>query len=158
LLATAHVASKLAPTTAMTPRRPIGTDNDGKEVPMHDGPLTRIATSFLRDCCEGRVGEAYERHVASDFRHHNPWFPGDAAALRQGMAQNAAQFPHKSIRFVRTVEDGNTVAVLSHVRHVPGDAGFGTAHFFRFDGERIAELWDIAQAVPEAMVNECGMF
>jgi predicted SnoaL-like aldol condensation-catalyzing enzyme len=74
------------------------------------------------------------------------------------MAQNAAQFPHKSIRFVRTVEDGNTVAVLSHVHHVPGDAGFGTAHFFRFDGERIAELWDIAQAVPEGMVNECGMF
>jgi predicted SnoaL-like aldol condensation-catalyzing enzyme len=142
----------------MTPHRPARTDNGCQEDPMHDGPLTRIATSFLRDCCEGRVGEAYARHVASDFRHHNPWYPGDAAALRQGMAQNAAQFPHKSIRFVRTVEDGNTVAVLSHVHHVPGDAGFGTAHFFRFDGERIAELWDIAQAVPEAMVNECGMF
>jgi predicted SnoaL-like aldol condensation-catalyzing enzyme len=56
------------------------------------------------------------------------------------------------------VEDRNTVAVLTHLHHLPRDYGLGTAHFFRFDGERIAELWDIAQAVPEAMVNECGMF
>jgi predicted SnoaL-like aldol condensation-catalyzing enzyme len=125
---------------------------------MHDGPLTRIAASFLRDCCEGRVAEAYDRYVAPDFRHHNAWFRGDAAALREGMAQNAAQFPGKSIRFVRTVEDGADVAVYSHVQHVPGERGFGVAHFFRFEGERIAELWDIGQAVPEQVVNEYGMF
>jgi predicted SnoaL-like aldol condensation-catalyzing enzyme len=125
---------------------------------MHDGKLTRIAMSFLRDCCEGRVAEAYERYAAADFRHHNPWFRGDAAALRDGMAQNAAQFPDKSIRFVRTVEDGADVAVFSHVHHVPGDRGVATAHFFRFEGERIAELWDVAMAVPEQVANEFGMF
>jgi predicted SnoaL-like aldol condensation-catalyzing enzyme len=125
---------------------------------MHAGPLTRIATDFLRQCCDGRVAEAYDQHVAQDFRHHNAWFRGDAAALRAGMAQNAAQFPGKSIRFVRTVEDGADVAVFSHVHHVPGDRGFGVAHFFRFEGERIAELWDIAQEVPEQVVNENGMF
>ena len=48
---------------------------------MHDGTLTRIATDFLRKCCEGRVAEAYDEHVGADFRHHNPWFRGDAAAL-----------------------------------------------------------------------------
>ena len=125
---------------------------------MDEGNLTRIATDFLRKCCDGRVAEAYEQHVAPGFRHHNPWFRGDSAALREGMAQNAAQFPGKSIRVVRAVEDGLDVAVLSHVHHVPGDRGFGTAHFFRFEGERIAELWDIAQAVPDQSVNENGMF
>lgn len=125
---------------------------------MHDGNLTRIATDFLRQCCDGRVAEAYADHVADDFRHHNAWFRGDAASLRDGMAENAAQFPHKSIRFVRTVEDGNDVAVYSEVHHVPGDRGYGVAHFFRFEGGRIAELWDIGQQVPETMVNEFGMF
>jgi len=125
---------------------------------MHAGQLTRIATDFLRKCCDGRVAEAYVQHVAAGFRHHNAWFRGDAAALREGMAQNAAQFPGKTIRFVRTVEDGLDVAVFSHVHHVPGDRGFAVAHFFRFEGERIAELWDIAQEVPERVVNENGMF
>jgi predicted SnoaL-like aldol condensation-catalyzing enzyme len=125
---------------------------------MHDGKLTRIATDFLQKCCDGRVDEAYAQYVAPGFRHHNPWFRGDAAALREGMAQNAAQFPDKSIRIVRTLEDGTDVAVLSHVHHVPGDRGFGTAHLFRFEGERIAELWDLGQEVPEQVVNENGMF
>ena len=125
---------------------------------MHDGTLTRIATDFLRKCCDGRVAEAYDQHVAENFRHHNAWFRGDAAALRAGMADNAAQFPDKSIRIVRTVEGGNEVAVFSHVHHVPGDRGFGVAHFFRFEGDRIAELWDIGQEVPERVVNENGMF
>ena len=125
---------------------------------MHAGTFTRIATDFLEKCCDGHVAQAYDQYVAAGFRHHNPWFRGDAAALREGMAQNAAQFPDKSIRIVRTVEDGNDVAVLSHVHHVPGDRGFGTAHFFRFEGGRIAELWDIAQEVPEQSANENGMF
>ena len=125
---------------------------------MHDGNLTRIAKEFLQMACDGRVVQAYAEHVATDFRHHNPWFRGDAAALRDGMAQNVAQFPHKSIRFVRTVEDGDDVAVFSEVHHVPGDRGYGVAHFFRFEGDRIAELWDLGQEVPQEMVNENGMF
>jgi predicted SnoaL-like aldol condensation-catalyzing enzyme len=125
---------------------------------MHNGTLTRIATDFLQKVCDGRVAEAYDQYVAEGFRHHNPWFRGDAAALRDGMAQNAAQFPRKAIRIVRTAEDGAEVVVLSHVHHVPGDRGFGLAHWFRFEGERIAELWDIAQEVPAQVVNENGMF
>jgi predicted SnoaL-like aldol condensation-catalyzing enzyme len=125
---------------------------------MHDGKLTLIAKDFLQKACDGRVAEAYAQHVAENFRHHNPWFRGDAAALRDGMAQNAAEHPQKSIRFVRTLEDGNDVAVLSHVHHEPGDRGFGVAHFFRFEDGRIAELWDLGQEVPEQVVNENGMF
>jgi predicted SnoaL-like aldol condensation-catalyzing enzyme len=125
---------------------------------MHDGNLTRIATDFLRKVCDGRVAAAYADHVADGFRHHNPWFRGDAAALREGMARNAAQFPQKSIRIVRTAEDGDEVVVLSHVHHVPGDRGHALAHWFRFEGGRIAELWDIAQEVPEQVANENGMF
>jgi predicted SnoaL-like aldol condensation-catalyzing enzyme len=125
---------------------------------MHDGKLTLIAKDFLQKACDGRVAEVYAQHVAENFRHHNPWFRGDAAALRDGMAQNAAEHPQKSIRFVRTLEDGNDVAVLSHVHHEPGDRGFGVAHFFRFEDGRIAELWDLGQEVPEQVVNENGMF
>lgn len=125
---------------------------------MSERNLTRIATRFLQECCHGRVAGAYAEHVAPDFRHHNPWFRGDAAALSEGMAQNAAQFPGKSIRFVRTLEDGDDVCVFSHVHHEPGDRGFGTMHIFRFEGGRIAELWDIGQEVPEQSVNENGMF
>jgi predicted SnoaL-like aldol condensation-catalyzing enzyme len=44
------------------------------------------------------------------------------------------------------------------VRQNPHDRGGVVVHVFRFDGERIAELWDVGQSIPEKMVNENGMF
>jgi predicted SnoaL-like aldol condensation-catalyzing enzyme len=31
-------------------------------------------------------------------------------------------------------------------------------HIVRFDGEKIAEMWDVGQAVPADSPNENGMF
>jgi predicted SnoaL-like aldol condensation-catalyzing enzyme len=125
---------------------------------MNKPDLTALATGFLQRVCDGRVDEAYANLVAPGFRHHNPWFRGDAEALRQGMAQNAAQFPAKQLTVHRTLHDGDQVAVLSHVRHTPDERGYALVHIFRFEGDRIAELWDIAQPMPEDSVNENGMF
>jgi predicted SnoaL-like aldol condensation-catalyzing enzyme len=121
-------------------------------------PLTPLATEFLAKVSSGRVDEAYARLVAPGFRHHNPWFRSDADALRAGMAQNAAQFPDKHLTVQRTLEHGDQVVVLSHVRHTPDERGFALMHWFRFEGGCIAELWDVAQPVPEQAVNELGMF
>ena len=40
-----------------------------------------IATSFLRLSSSGNVREAYDRFVSPSFRHHNPYFRGDAKTL-----------------------------------------------------------------------------
>jgi hypothetical protein len=40
----------------------------------------------------------------------------------------------------------------------PGDNGAAVVHTFRFEGDRIAELWDIGQPVPADSVNDNGMF
>jgi predicted SnoaL-like aldol condensation-catalyzing enzyme len=40
----------------------------------------------------------------------------------------------------------------------PEDRGFALVHIFRFAGDRIIEMWDIAQAVPEISPNKNGMF
>jgi predicted SnoaL-like aldol condensation-catalyzing enzyme len=117
-----------------------------------------VATEFLRLASVGRVDEAYGQCVAEGFRHHNAYFRGDAASLRAGMAGNAARFPDTALEVKQALEEGDRVAVLSHVRHHPAEPGFAVVHIFRFEGGRIAELWDLAQAVPEQLANENGMF
>ena len=44
--------------------------------------------------------------------------------------------------------------------HVPigVERGFAVVHIFRFDGDRIVELWDLAQEVPDHSPNANGMF
>jgi predicted SnoaL-like aldol condensation-catalyzing enzyme len=117
-----------------------------------------VAVEFLGLVASGRVDEAYRQHVASNFRHHNPWFRADAASLRRGMAENAEKNPDKLLQVKMALQEGDRVAVLSHVRHHPDERGFAVVHVFRFEGEHIAELWDLAQEIPELAVNELGMF
>jgi predicted SnoaL-like aldol condensation-catalyzing enzyme len=106
----------------------------------------------------GKVSEAYNRHVAAGFRHHNPYFRGDAASLKEAMQANATKNPDKVFEVQRALQDGDEVAVHSRVRQHPDDRGGAVVHVFRFEGNRIAELWDIGQAIPEDSINENGMF
>lgn len=116
------------------------------------------AVAFLQLAASGRVREAYDQHIGEDFRHHNPFFAGDAQALMAGMEENARRNPDKRLEVLHALEDGNLVAVHSHVRQKPGDPGAALVHLFRFDGDRIVELWDIGQPVPADAVNANGMF
>jgi predicted SnoaL-like aldol condensation-catalyzing enzyme len=116
------------------------------------------AMAFLRLVASGSVREAYRKHVSPDFRHHNAYFSGDAESLAAAMEENAARNPNKTLEIQRALQDGDLVAVHSRVRLNPGDLGMGLVHIFRFQGNLIAELWDIGQAVPERSPNEYGMF
>jgi predicted SnoaL-like aldol condensation-catalyzing enzyme len=116
------------------------------------------AVSFLRLVVAGRIREAYAAYVRPDMRHHNMAFPGDAASLEKAMEENHVKYPHKVFDVKRTIEDGNLVAVHSHVRLRKNEPGFAAVHIFRFEGDRIAELWDIGQPVPADSPNGNGMF
>jgi predicted SnoaL-like aldol condensation-catalyzing enzyme len=118
----------------------------------------QIALEFLRTIIAGQVREAYERYVSDGFRHHNPWFRGDAASLMAGMEDSQRTHPDKAFEIQFAIAEGDRVAVYSQLRQFPGHTGIAVVHMFRFEGDRIAELWDIAQQVPENVVNENGMF
>ncbi|MGM0852830.1 MAG: nuclear transport factor 2 family protein [Bacillota bacterium] len=125
-----------------------------------NGSLTikERAVSFLELVASGNVREAYESHVGPDFRHHNPYFPGDADSLMSAMEENAAGNPDKILEVKRAIQEGDTVAVHSHVRQNPADLGGAVVHIFRFQDDRIVELWDVGQAIPEDSPNENGVF
>jgi predicted SnoaL-like aldol condensation-catalyzing enzyme len=116
------------------------------------------AVSFLRLVGSGKVRDAYDRFVAANFRHHNGFFRGDRESLMKAMEENAGKNPEKVLDVKRTLEDGNYVAVHSHIRQHPQDRGGAAVHIFRFENDRIAELWDVGQAIPPDSPNQHGMF
>jgi len=116
------------------------------------------ALSFLRLASSGKVREAWDELVGSGFRHHNPYFKGDAGALIAAMEENAAKFPSKIFEVQRALEEGDLVAVHSRVRLQADQPGVAVVHIFRFENDRIVELWDVGQPVPDASPNENGMF
>ena len=133
-------------TTTATP--PTGTTTNRKEA----------ASSFLRMVSSGDVRRAFDLYMSKDFRHHNVHFRGDANSLARAMEQNARENPEKALHVEHVIEEGDLVAVHSRIRLKPGDPEYALAHFFRFSGDRVIELWDIAQEVPKDSPNENGAF
>lgn len=116
------------------------------------------AVSFLQLVASGEVREAYRKYIGSNFRHHNPFFRGDADSLMLAMEENAIESPHKILEVQRVLEDGENVAVHSHIKQSQADLGAAVVHLFRFENELIVELWDVGQPVPEDSPNEYGVF
>ena len=116
------------------------------------------AISFLRLASSGKVREAYETYVHPDFRHHNPYFPGDRASLLAGMEENAVTFPQKEFEAVRALEDGDLVAVHGRVRLTPSSPWMALMHIFRFQDNQIIEEWEVGQEVPQDSPNKNGGF
>lgn len=119
---------------------------------------TDIAVEFLTLCASGKVREAYDRHVAGNFRHHNAYFPGDRDSLLTAMEQSAQSEPNKSFTVRQTIASADRVAVLSHLRRAHADQEYAVVHILRFEDGKIAEMWDVAQEIPRDSPNQLGMF
>jgi predicted SnoaL-like aldol condensation-catalyzing enzyme len=113
---------------------------------------------FLQLVVAGRIDEAYQKYVDMRGKHHSPFFPAGFPALEKAMIENQAQFPSKQLTVRNVLGDDDLVAVHSHIVLRPGEAGVAAVHLFRFQGDRIVEMWDCGQPVPADSTNKDGMF
>ena len=120
--------------------------------------IKEIALDFLVLCARGDSREAFRLYAGPGFRHHNAWFKGDADTLMVAMEESARMNPDKIFEVQRALQDGDLVAIHSFIRQNQEDKGAAVVHIFRFEGDKIAEMWDFGQAIPEEEINENGMF
>lgn len=128
------------------------------EASMKQSDRKQSAISFLKLAASGRLDEAYGDYISANFRHHNPYFAGDTESLKTGMAEAHEKFPDTTLAIQHVLEEGDLVAVHSKVRHSSDTPEIAVVHLFRFEGSRVAELWDIGIEAPKDSPNENGMF
>lgn len=117
-----------------------------------------MAQHFLKLAAKGNSREAFKLYAGKDFKHHNVYFKGDADTLMIAIEADAKMNPDKIFEIQRALEDGDLVSVHSRLRQDPNDTDCAVMHIFRFEGDKVVELWDFAQASPAEMINENGMF
>ena len=70
----------------------------------------------------------------------------------------AVEYSHRTIDLVRSVAEGDLVALYTH-QTCPGDDQYVTMNFFRFDADsKIVEHWDSIQEVPKGSANSNRMY
>ena len=118
----------------------------------------QIARQFLQLVVAGRMEEAYQKYVDMQGKHHNPFFPAGFPALQKAMIENHIQLPNKQLTIINVLGDDELVTVHSHIILNPNEKGIAAVHIFRFRNDKIVEMWDCVQPIPEDSPNEDGMF
>jgi predicted SnoaL-like aldol condensation-catalyzing enzyme len=118
----------------------------------------QLATDFLQQVISGKIDEAYEQYVDMKGKHHNVFFPAGFESLKQAMKESQSRFPNKQFTIKNIIDDGKHVVIHSHLRFQPDDPGMITVHMFRFENNKIVEMWDCGQIIPEDCPNTDEIF
>ncbi len=116
------------------------------------------AIAFYKMAYEGNPREAVKLYVGSEYIQHNPLVGNGPGPFIEYFEKMAKEYPDKHIKFVRTVAEGDLVALHTH-QIWPGNEEYVTMDFFRFDENgKIVEHWDAIQKIPENSANENVMY
>lgn len=116
------------------------------------------AIAFYKTAFEGNPEKAVKLYVGSMYIQHNPAVEDGPEGFVKYFNKMHKDYPAKSVSFLRSIAEGNLVAL--HTRQEwPGNEAYVTMDFFRFDDNgKIVEHWDAIQEVPEGMAHENGMY
>lgn len=117
--------------------------------------VTKFMTEFY---LEKRVREAFETWVEPGYIQHNPLAATGRDAAIAFLEPFFQSHPDATYSIKRIIADGNLVAVHSHGKFTADDRGFAVVDILRVEHCKIAEHWDVGQAVPEKSANSNGMF
>ncbi len=116
------------------------------------------AIAFYRTAYEGEPRMAVEQYVGDDYIQHNPLVGDGKEPFIVYFERMKSEYPDKSIEFVRSVAEGDMVALHTH-QTWPDGVEYVTMDFFRFDENgKIVEHWDSMQEIPEGSENGNTMY
>jgi predicted SnoaL-like aldol condensation-catalyzing enzyme len=135
-------------------------DQSRWRIEMQYNPVAnkQSAIEFYRMAYLGEPARAVELYVGAEHIQHNPLVGDGKQAFIDYFTEMANQYPNKEIEFVRTVAEGNLVALHTH-QTWPGNEEYATMDFFRFDENgKIVEHWDSIQKIPDETKNNNLMY
>ena len=116
------------------------------------------AIAFYKMAYDGNPKRAVELYVGSEYIQHNPIVGDGIEPFIEYFERMAKEYPEKSIEFVRSIAEGNLVALHTH-QIWPENEEYVTMDFFRFDEYgKIIEHWDSMQQIPETSAHDNTMY
>lgn len=120
------------------------------------------AIAFYKTAYEGNPQKAVADYMGDDYIQHNPAVANGKSGFIEYFERMQAQYPNKSIEFVRCIAEDDLVSLHTHqVWHNENKTidEFVTMDFFRFDDSgKIVEHWDSIQQIPKDSANDQTMY
>lgn len=116
------------------------------------------AIAFYKMAYEGNPTKAVKMYVGDTYIQHNPMVGDGPLSFIEYFNRMQKEYPVKTIDFVRSIAEGDLVALHTH-QVWPNNDQYITMDFFRFDKNgKIIEHWDSIQQIPENSMNSNTMY
>jgi len=116
------------------------------------------AIAFYEMAYNGNPKKAIENFVGKEYIQHNPDVADGTLGFINYFERMYAEYPNKSIEFVRCIAEGDLVALHTHQTWQDQDE-YVTIDFFKFDDNgKICEHWDAIQQIPKVSKNLNTMY
>ncbi|MHC5375236.1 nuclear transport factor 2 family protein [Enterococcus sp. LJL120] len=99
-----------------------------------------------------------EKLMTKDYIQHNPQAGDGRDSLLEHVNDLKNEFPNRTVDFKHLFADGDFVITHILFQMNPDDLGIVGMDIFRFEGEKIAEHWDVIQKIPENSLNSNTLF
>jgi len=99
-----------------------------------------------------------DEFLADDYIQHSTAATGGKEGLRAFFQDRAHHFPDVRFAIKASFVDGDfTIFHIHTVRH-PGDPGMSIIDYFRMEGGKVAEHWEVVQEIPATLPHANGIF
>lgn len=116
------------------------------------------AIAFYEMAYNGNPKKAIENFVGKEYIQHNPDVADGTLGFVNYFERMHAEYPNKSIEFIRCIAEGDLVALHTH-QTWPDQDEYVTIDFFKFDDNgKICEHWDAIQQIPKVSKNLNTMY
>ena len=102
--------------------------------------------------------EAAEEYLVPTYIQHNPNVANGRQSFIDFFVPFFAKNPEARSEIKRIIVDGDLVVLHVHSKISKEDRGRAVVDIFRVENGKIAEHWDVMQAIPETAANDNTMF
>lgn len=119
----------------------------------------KVVVDFLNTVFnEHKVEEGIDRFMGPVYTQHNPGVADGREAFRAFFIEFFATRSQARFSIKRVLCEGDYVTIHAHWTEDEHDRGSAVMDIFRVENGRVAEHWDVIQAIPERLAHSNTMF
>lgn len=99
-----------------------------------------------------------DEFLADDYIQHSTAASEGKEGLRAFFADRAGRFGDISFSIKASFVDGDFTVFHIHTVRFPGDPGMSIIDYFRLEGGKVKEHWEVLQEIPEVLPHANGIF
>lgn len=117
----------------------------------------KLVMTFYQKLIGDKDVSAIDLYLSPDYITHNPQMQNGREALKNAFNKDFSNAPKIKIDFRNVAADGNFVFLHMKMQN-PAGKYEAVADIFKVENNKIVEMWDVIQEIPETAANKHPMF